>query len=133
MNLGHLRKISDVRHFDENTDIVTEGESGASMFIILAGTVTITKNRRIIAELSEGSFFGEMSLFLGKNRTATITAKTKVTALEINKENALNFFRDETETTFELIKTICQRLDEQNYKFVQTDENLKLIMENLPQ
>ena len=39
------------------------------------------------AELSAGDFFGEVSVLTGKPRTATITAKSPVTAIELTKED----------------------------------------------
>jgi cAMP-dependent protein kinase regulator len=38
-----------------------------------------------LAELGPGDFFGEVSLLTGKPRTATITAKEQVLAIELTK------------------------------------------------
>jgi CRP-like cAMP-binding protein len=40
-----------------------------------------------LAELGPGDFFGEVSLLTGKPRTATITAKNKVLAIELGKQD----------------------------------------------
>ena len=40
-----------------------------------------------LAELGAGDFFGEVSLLTGKPRTATITAKTAVIAIELTKHD----------------------------------------------
>jgi CRP-like cAMP-binding protein len=40
-----------------------------------------------LAELEAGDFFGEVSLLTGKPRTATITASSEVTAIELDRTN----------------------------------------------
>jgi CRP-like cAMP-binding protein len=60
------------------------------MFIIASGTVKAwvrdPKGRFLkVKELSEGEFFGEISVITGKPRTATITAAGEVEVLELGK------------------------------------------------
>ena len=40
-----------------------------------------------LAELGPGDFFGEVSLLTGRPRTATITASTEITAIELDSES----------------------------------------------
>jgi CRP-like cAMP-binding protein len=70
--------------------IVTEGEPGASLFLIISGDVLLfvrnPEGRNIeVGRLSEGAFFGEMSVLSGKPRNATITAGSRVEMLELPK------------------------------------------------
>ena len=50
--------------------IVREGEPGSSMFVIIRGeaAVTLSASGQPVARLSEGKFFGEMSLLTGDPR-----------------------------------------------------------------
>ncbi len=73
------RVVSDLtlRHYEEESVIVSEGDPGESMFIIVNGEVRVntsdTKGKQItLANLVEGEFFGEVSLLTGRPRTATI-------------------------------------------------------------
>jgi CRP-like cAMP-binding protein len=68
--------------------IVREGESGASMFLVLAGKVAITvgPDQREVAVTQAGGYFGEMSLLTGDPRTATVTARGNCTVLEITAD-----------------------------------------------
>lgn len=129
MNLTYLKKISSAAVFQPGTEIVTENDDGHSMYIILDGTVAISKNAHELTELGAGDFFGEMSLFLDKKRSATVTAKTKVKALKINKDNAIRFFRIDPKTAFEFMKILCERLDELNFKYIQMSENFNLMLQ----
>ncbi len=81
-----------LRSYDEGDIIVTEGEHGSSLFLIVTGEVKVfTRGERgehlPLAVLGAGDFFGEVSLLTGKPRTATITAATPVAAIELAKED----------------------------------------------
>lgn len=88
-----LKEIIDstlLRSFREGDIIVTEGEPGSSLFLIVTGAVKIFTRtddggHLPLAELGPGDFFGEVSLLTGKPRTATITAQTLVTAIELDR------------------------------------------------
>jgi len=73
------------RLFARGEAVVTEGEPGASMFVVLDGSVAITvgADRREVAVTEAGGYFGEMSLLTGEQRTATVTAREDTTVLEI--------------------------------------------------
>jgi cAMP-dependent protein kinase regulator len=80
-----------LRSYEEGDIIVTEGEQGSSLFLLVTGEVKVfTRGERgehlPLAELGPGDFFGEVSLLSGKPRTATITAKSEVSAIELAKE-----------------------------------------------
>ncbi|MGE0815026.1 MAG: cyclic nucleotide-binding domain-containing protein [Vicinamibacterales bacterium] len=72
--------------------IVRQGDAGESMFVVLEGRVRITlePSGQEVAVTSTGGFFGEMSMLTGDPRTATVTALTDATLLEITAER----FRD---------------------------------------
>lgn len=81
-----------VRSFDSGDIIVTEGESGSSLFLIVSGVVKVFTRTEAggnlpLAELGLGDFFGEVSLLTGKPRTATITAQTDATVIELDRES----------------------------------------------
>jgi cAMP-dependent protein kinase regulator len=81
---------TEVRSYDAGDIIVTEGEAGSSLFLIVSGMVKVfTKTEDganlQLAELGLGDFFGEVSLLTGRPRTATITAHTDVTAIELER------------------------------------------------
>jgi cAMP-dependent protein kinase regulator len=88
--LEEILSSTTLRSYDEGDIIVTEGEQGSSLFLIVSGEVKVfTKGERgehlPLAELGPGDFFGEVSLLTGKPRTATITAKSPVAAIELGR------------------------------------------------
>lgn len=68
--------------------IIKEGAPGDRFFVLGAGTVTLTKAsvKDFAAEMGAGAFFGELALLNeGDRRTATVTAKTDVTAYYLTR------------------------------------------------
>jgi len=89
--LEEILTSTSLRSYHEGDIIVTEGEPGSSLFLVVSGEVKVfTRGERgehiPLAELGAGDFFGEVSLLTGRPRTATITAKTPVLAIELTRE-----------------------------------------------
>ncbi|MCF7800538.1 MAG: cyclic nucleotide-binding domain-containing protein [Candidatus Marinimicrobia bacterium] len=78
-----------LRTYQPDDVICGEGDDGKSMFILQSGEVEVTKvvdNRPVkLATLTAGAIFGEMSMVDGRQRSATITARTTTQCIEINK------------------------------------------------
>lgn len=64
------------QEFRQGTILFREGDAGQEMYIIQKGRVQVRKrvgqSQKVLAELGEGEFFGEMALLLGANRSATV-------------------------------------------------------------
>ena len=88
--LDTLAAAVKVVQFAKRDVIVRERELGKSMFALVEGKVSVAKHTpqgdKVIATLGPGDVVGEMSLFTGERRSATVTAAGKVTALEVTKE-----------------------------------------------
>lgn len=87
-----IAESSKLRVFAPKEKIVRRGQKGNSMFIVNRGSVTVQireKNKiKPIRNLKAGEFFGEMALFTGEPRTATVVADEEAEVLEI-KHNCL--------------------------------------------
>lgn len=77
-----------MRVFGDGEAIVRQGTPGQSMFAICSGraAVTLEPDKRQVATIESGGYFGEMSLLTGEPRTATVTAVGDTTVLEIDAE-----------------------------------------------
>ncbi len=82
-----LAKSSSIRVFAPNEKIVRQGQKGKSMFVIHRGTVKIQIKEdgvaKVVGNLVEGDFFGEMGLFTGEERTANVVADSETKVIEI--------------------------------------------------
>lgn len=80
--------------------IVGEGDAGDSLFVLTSGQVkAFVKDAagprpRLVREMGEGDFFGEISILSGKPRTATITAATPCELLELDRPTLDTITRD---------------------------------------
>lgn len=63
--------------------IVREGERDKGFYVITKGSATVTAGGVERARLSSGAYFGEVAVIDGGPRTATVTAETRVTTLEL--------------------------------------------------
>ena len=97
-----LVREMELEQHDEGSVILSEGDPGTSMYVIVGGEVKVY-TRAVgdgggtvyLAKLGEGDFFGEVSMLTGKPRTATITASRPTELLRLDKEkldNALSRF-----------------------------------------
>src|ERR1700674_3161396 len=56
--------------------LTVTGDLGAEFFVIKSGTATVWRGGVVLDILGPGSFFGELSLFDHRLRTATVVANT---------------------------------------------------------
>jgi small-conductance mechanosensitive channel/CRP-like cAMP-binding protein len=76
------------RLYGNGETMVRQGEAGHSMFIVCSGraNVLLDPDRRPVATIERGGYFGEMSLLTGDARTATVVAMGDTLVLEIDAE-----------------------------------------------
>jgi CRP/FNR family transcriptional regulator, cyclic AMP receptor protein len=68
-----------------------EGETGEEMFIVVRGSIVISKPvkervEQVLARMGPGDFFGEMSLFDRSPRSATVQADADTTLLVLDRQ-----------------------------------------------
>lgn len=86
-----LLEVLEVRRVPGGESIITEGERGNSMFLLVQGTVRVVHTPengapRTLAELSDGSIFGEMGLVSDAPRVASVVATRDCTLLEVTRD-----------------------------------------------
>jgi len=71
-----LIRYSSSESFAASSQILTEGEEGHCMYVVLSGTVRVVAAGVELAVLDEGDFFGEVSLVDDGPRSADVVAVT---------------------------------------------------------
>jgi small-conductance mechanosensitive channel len=117
--LKFLAGRSKITQFELNAVLIRQGEAASSMFIILEGAARITiassdEAQREVSVLSTGDIVGEMSLMTGANRSATVTAMTRITAIEITKEPIAELLRQSPELLLSFSQVLSQRQEQLN-------------------
>jgi len=119
-DISKLKSVSVAQRYAINTVVINEGdEMPYSLYIVLSGTVRVVKNfgkfdQSVVAKLGPGDFFGEMSLFMQKPRTATVITAEDSIILEIKQDNVYEIIRSNPEMIYNILKTLCIRVDELN-------------------
>jgi CRP-like cAMP-binding protein len=93
--------------------ICTEGESGDAFYLIRGGEVDVFRahdgGRRLIAILSEGQFFGEMSLLSDERRNATVVTSKQCDIVKISSGDFLSIVRKDAGMLRELNEVAEER------------------------
>jgi len=120
-----LAEASRFRVFAPGEPIVRRGQPGNSMFVIYRGSVNVQIKEdgrtKIIRNLREGDFFGEMGLFTGEPRTATVEAEAETEVLEIN-----NFcLKPIIEDNPELVESFSRIIEERRKSLAEQENESK--------
>ena len=99
--------------FAPGETIIRAGDSGSSMFVVHRGSVDVRVDSngtpRTIKRLGEGEFFGEMALFTGEPRTASVVAVEETEVLEIGHRAMKQLFKTNPELVESLSHIIAER------------------------
>jgi CRP-like cAMP-binding protein len=79
--LAEIARIAERLHVQEGEVILREGRLGRELYIILQGTVVVTRSGRIVNEWGAGDYFGELAAIDAAPRSATVTATSDLDVL----------------------------------------------------
>ena len=102
------------RKYPKGTMIFCENQSGADMFIIQSGEVSISKvvdgNEVTLAVLKKGDMFGEMALLENKPRSASAVAHEECVLMVVNRKNFDMMVATQAQLIARLTTTLAERL-----------------------
>lgn len=83
---------SEKKYYYPGEMVIVEGDEATALFVIAYGMLRVLKKdhtgtNRVIAKLSAGTEFGEMSLLTGKCRSASVEAMTNSVVIKVPKES----------------------------------------------
>lgn len=128
--LSHIARLSNEEIYNKNETIFQEGDMGDRLYIVLEGSVLISKRipgagEEALAILSKGDFFGEMSLAGHQHvRSADAKAQEQNTVLLVITRQALKeILSIDVDSAYQFLNILCrilsQRLLEMNEKIYQ--------------
>jgi CRP/FNR family cyclic AMP-dependent transcriptional regulator len=97
-------------HAPQNKVIMTEGEGGVFMYIVLEGRVAISIKSRVVERIGPGGVFGEMALVDQSPRAASAVAETDCSLLSINRSDFLSSVKGNPAFAVSLLKALADRL-----------------------
>jgi CRP-like cAMP-binding protein len=110
-----LERNAHVHECPSDHVIISEGDPGSSLFVVIAGLLEASQRdashrQRSVGRLVPGDVFGEVSLLTGAPRIATVTALTAVTLIEIDKQHLQPLFDADPEIIARLTDLEAARL-----------------------
>lgn len=106
--------------FPKGARICEENKPGDALFVIKAGIVQIFvgegPEKKVLAYLKRGEYFGEMAVFTGDPRSASATALADVTLLGLTKADFEREVRANPALALDLLKTLSRRLAQANLR-----------------
>ena len=82
--IWEILRASEWREYNEDDEIIREGEMDDRFYVIVDGEVVVRSGRREMGTIGAGQGFGETSYVCGARRTATIAAKSAVTLVRVS-------------------------------------------------
>lgn len=128
LEINLLSTLSRERRYNPDEVIFHEGEQGDEMFVILSGTILISKfipgaGEEALTFLGRGDYFGEMAIIDGKPRSAGARAHDDgATVLAIPRDVVEGLLNIERISSLRLLRLLCSmvalRLRESNGKLL---------------
>lgn len=106
-----LARLFRERDVPPGTAVVKEGlKSGVSFFVVVDGEAAVTAGGEEVARLGRGDHFGELALITGRERSATVTAKTQMRCLEVRFWDFRDFAHDNPDVMWKLLQHVVELL-----------------------
>ena len=120
---ARLETFSKIRRHRLSHRIVEANEEGSELFLLLTGSVKVSAEdpagREItLAVLYPGDFFGEVSLWDNRGRTATVETLEPSQIVSIPGPPLLDLMRESPDIAFRLLTTLSDRLRETDAKLM---------------
>jgi CRP/FNR family cyclic AMP-dependent transcriptional regulator len=102
------------KDFPKGTVLFREGDLGREMFIIQKGKVQVRKKvgtaEKVLAELSNGEFFGEMALLMGMDRSATVEVIEDSKLLVVTPDTFESLLNSNLDIALKMLRKMASRL-----------------------
>ncbi len=110
-----LARTARERSFPEGAHIVRTGEPGTSAFVLKQGAADALLEKPggkpvLLSKIGPGEIFGEIALYDGEPRSASVVATQDTTVIELNRELFLLEIARRPETSLKLLAAISKRL-----------------------
>lgn len=109
------------RSFAAGQIVFAKGDEGSSMYVVLSGAVQIflppenkDEDRVVLKDARTGEYFGELSLFDDKPRSASVEASVETTLLELTRVEFGEHLSKSKNAAMTILAEMAERLRETN-------------------
>jgi CRP-like cAMP-binding protein len=108
--LQEVAALADELDLSEGTVLIKEGERGREFFVIVDGTVAVTKDGRRVSTLGGGDWIGEIALVSDVPRTATVTTTSPVRLLVVTDRAFSGLIKRSPSIALKVLASVAERL-----------------------
>jgi len=96
-------QVTDVSDYRNGETIISEGDKGEELFIVLSGHAKVMRNGAELATLKAGDHFGEMALVRSQPRSATVVSDGTSELMVIRRTEFFEILRKEHQLAVKLL------------------------------
>lgn len=108
--LQQIQKISVYKKIPAGETVITEGEEGTSLYVVIGGKAGVYKGSKFINEIGTGGLLGEMAIIEKQRRSATIKTLAETSFLVIDGDDFIKLLERNSSVSVSVIKTLACRL-----------------------
>jgi CRP/FNR family cyclic AMP-dependent transcriptional regulator len=112
--LVRLASVMDEVRFEPHYTIITEGQEGRAMYIVVSGQVSVHLKGQELARLETGTCFGEMSVFDAEPRSASVTTVEPCKCLVLTQQQLYDAIDETPGIAVNVIRLLSRRIRELN-------------------
>ena len=109
-DLAHIAAITEELELKGDHVIFNEGDLPDGMYMVLDGTVRLTRSDQIVMDAKKKDVFGTWALFDDELRVVTAVTLEESRLLKIDKEDFVDLLADHVQITQGILKTMAMRL-----------------------
>jgi PPM family protein phosphatase len=121
-------EVTDVTRYTHGDRVITEGEKGEELYIVLSGNVKVTRGDVELATLPAGAHFGEMALVRSTPRSATVVSEGTSELMVVRRTDFFDILRKEHQLAVKLLwqflGVLADRLEDTNRELGAAKEEL---------
>jgi CRP/FNR family transcriptional regulator, cyclic AMP receptor protein len=115
---GWLKKFGKLKFYEKGKNLINQGDHTSSLFVILAGSISIWTHGNGHRSRGPGDHVGEMAAIdVGQPRSASVIAVDDVAALELSAKVFLQFLQKYPDAAVEVSKELARRLRQRDEYF----------------
>ncbi len=117
--LEKIARVAVPRHYEAGSIVLREGDPGDTCYILQRGRARVTRQHAdgrtiTLTNLGPGEIFGELAMFGGEVRSATVEALDDVQAVAILAGDLKRLLNDHPEIAVKLLAALGEKLREAN-------------------
>ena len=122
--LDQVAQVAVPRRYDRGEVVFREGDSGDTCFVVKSGAVSVMREHQdgrviALAELRAGAMFGELAMFGGETRSATVETLEPTHAVALLAGDMRRLLRQHPDIAVKMLAALAERLRLANERLLQ--------------